>query len=121
MIPREPCYFRTVVEALASVAFAAFLASLGWGVKSAIESLKEGVKFRTSLSLGLNTIAKELSEFRSDINKAMEQEQIAHRAEREEYKETHCNFERRISLAEEILAGHNARLSVVEDHIRSHD
>jgi hypothetical protein len=106
-------------EALVPVALAALLASLGWGVKAAVNGIKEGVKFRTSLSMGLNTIAKELSQFRADVNKVMEEERVAHRAEREEYKETHQEFDSRISLTEQLLARHDERISHVEDHIRS--
>jgi hypothetical protein len=108
-----------MLEALASVAFAALLGATGWGVKAVVKGMQEGVKFRTSLSMGLNTIATELSQFRVDVNKVMEEERVAHRAERDEYKETHKNFDTRISLTEQLLARHDERISQVEDHIRA--
>jgi hypothetical protein len=108
-----------MIEALAAVAFAGLLGSLGWGVKATVNGIREGVKFRTSLSIGLNTIANELSQFRVDVNKVMEEERITHRAEREEYKQTHQEFDKRISLTEQLLARHDERLSQVEDHIRT--
>ena len=107
-----------MIEAFVPVVFAALLASLGWGAKEAVNAMKEGVKFRTSLSIGLNTIARELSQFRADVNKVMEEERVAHRADREEYKETHQGFDNRISLTEQLLARHDERISQVEDQIR---
>lgn len=109
---------QTMVESLAAVAFAALLASAGWGIRAGVKALNEGTKFRTSLSMGLNTIAKELSQFRVDVNKVMEEERTAHRAERDEYKTTHQEFDKRISLTEQLLARHDERISQVEDRIR---
>lgn len=105
-------------EALASVAFAALLATTGWGIKAIVGVLQEGTRFRTSLSMGLNTIAKELAQFRADVNKVMEEERLAHRAEREEYRQTHQDFDNRISVTEQLLARHDERISSVEDRIR---
>jgi hypothetical protein len=48
----------------------------------------------------------------------MEEERVAHRADREEYKETHQGFDNRISLTEQLLARHDERISQVEDQIR---
>lgn len=108
-----------MLEALTAVAFAALLGSAGWGVRSGIKALQEGTKFRTSLSIGLDTIAKELAQFRVDVNRVMEEERVAHRAERDEYKETHQDFDKRISLTEQLLARHDERISQVEDYLRA--
>jgi len=108
-----------MLEALIPVALTAALGALGWGANSAIGALKEGTKFRTSLSMGLDSIAKELSQFRNDVNKAMEQEQAAHRIERDEYRMTHQEFDKRISLTEQLLARHDERISQMEDQFRT--
>lgn len=108
-----------MVEALTAVAFAALLGATGWGAKAIVKGMQEGVKFRTSLSMGLDTIAKELSQFRVDVNKVMEEERVAHLAERKEYKDTHQSFDKRISLTEQLLARHDERISQVEDQIRT--
>jgi hypothetical protein len=108
-----------MIEALISVAAAAALGGLGWTAKSGFNAMKEGVKFRTSLNLGLVAIAKELSQFRNDVNKAMEQEQAAHRLERDEYRLTHQDFDKRIGLTEMLLARHDERISQVEDQVKA--
>ena len=69
--------------------------------------------------MGLDLIAKELSQFRTDINRAMEQENEARLVEREEYKDTHQAFDKRISSTELLLTRHDERLSQVEDRIRA--
>lgn len=108
-----------MIEALIAVAVTAGLAGLGWTAKSGLGAITDGVKFRTSLNLGLVAIAKELSQFRNDVNKAMEQEQAAHRTERDEYKVTHQEFDKRISLTEMLLARHDERISQVEDQVKT--
>lgn len=108
-----------MLEALSAVAFAALLTSVGYGFRSAVRTVQEGAKFRTSLSIGLDTIAKELAQFRVDVNRVMEEERVAHRAERDEYRETHQDFDKRISLTEQLLARHDERISQVEDSLRA--
>lgn len=111
-----------MLELLVPVAAAGALAGTGWilvrGIGAGIKAIKEGTKFRTSLSLGLDLIAKELFQFRNDINRAMEQENAARLVEREEYRQTHQDFDKRISSTEILVAHHDERLSQVEDQIR---
>lgn len=113
-----------MLEVLVPVAATAVLTSVGWafskGIGAGIKAIHEGTKFRTSLSMGLDLIAKELSQFRNDINRAMEQENAARLVEREEYKQTHQNFDKRISSTELLLARHDERLTQVEDQMRAH-
>ncbi len=115
-----------MLEILVPVAASAALGSVGWGltkgVGAAVKLIREETKFRASLGTELSLIAKELSHFRGDVNRAMEQEREAHRVEREEYRQTHQDFDKRIALTEQLLARHDERLSQVEDQIRSnHD
>ena len=112
-----------MLEVLIPVATAALLGSIGWtvarGATVIIGSVKDSVKFRTTLSIGLETIAKELSQFRSDVNDAMKEEQAAHIIERSEYRQIHHDLDKRISLTEALLARHDERISSVEDRIKN--
>jgi hypothetical protein len=107
-----------MLESLIPVTVAAFISAVGWfggkGITAGLKTVKENAEFRTSLSIGLTTIAKELSQFRSDVNTMLKEEREIHKVERQEYKETHQQLEKRIAMTEQFMARCDERISHLE-------
>lgn len=114
-----------MVESLVAVAVTGLLTMFGWfgskAVSAGVRGIRESTEFRIEMNIGLETIAKELSQFRADINQALSEERAQRTIERQEYKLTHESFDDRIGYSERELARHDERISHLERHASNHE
>jgi hypothetical protein len=113
--------FLVMVESLVAVAVTGLLTMFGWfgskAVSAGVRGIRESTEFRIEMNIGLETIAKELSQFRADINQALAEERAQRTIERQEYKLTHESFDDRIGYSEQQIARHDERITNIERRV----
>lgn len=110
-----------MIESLVVVAATGILGMFGWvgskTVSAGMRGIRESAEFRISMNIGLETIAKELSQFRADINQALAEERAQRAILHQEYSLTHEGFDVRISRSECEIARHDERLRDLEGRL----